>query len=222
MTDSSYAHVVVVADRSGSMGDYSEPGVTSSPTKAQLATQGVRELVREQAANPGRTTFTLVQFTTGNVETVASLASGDDPRLTRWTCRPGGGTPLFDTVGTVINDTGAALAAMPEDERPGRVYFVISTDGKENASREFTRDAIKAMVTAQQEKWKWEFLFLGVGLDAFSEASGMGMSQSGAMHVNSGRVGQAYAAASSGISRSRASGQSVSYSDEERKAAEGS
>lgn len=222
MTDSSYAHVVIVADRSGSMGDYSEPGVTSSPTKAALSTQGVRDLVAEQAGNLGRTTFTLVQFTTGNIETVASFADGSDPRLTRWTCRPSAGTPLLDAVGTVINETGSRLAALPEARRPGRVYFVISTDGKENQSREFTRDGIKAMITVQREQWKWEFLFLGVGFEAFGEAGSIGVPRAGAMMVNSGRVGQAYAAASAGITRSRSGGQAVTYTEDERKSAGGS
>jgi hypothetical protein len=214
--------VVIVADISGSMGDYSEPGDTSSPTKAQLATQGVRDLIADQAGNPGRTTFTLVQFTTGRIETVASFAAGDDQRLAGWACRPSGGTPLLDAAGMVINETGTQLAALPEGKRPGRVYFVIATDGKENQSREFTRAGIKAMITAQREQWKWEFLFLGAGPEAFDEAGGIGVPQAGAMMVNTARIGQAYAAASAGISRSRAGGQSVTYTEDERRQAGGS
>ena len=38
---------------------------------------------------------------------------------------------------------------------------MITTDGMENASREFTKESVKKMVEHQQQKYSWEFLFVG-------------------------------------------------------------
>ena len=45
---------------------------------------------------------------------------------------------MLDAIGRAVNATGARLAAMPEDRRPGTVIVGIMTDGLENASREFS------------------------------------------------------------------------------------
>ena len=48
---------------------------------------------------------------------------------------------------------------------------MITTDGMENASREYTVDKIKKMVQHQKEKYDWEFMFLGANIDAVSTAA---------------------------------------------------
>lgn len=214
LTDPGYAHVVILADKSGSMADETEPG--SGISKAVLATKGVHDLIAGQAAAPGRTTFTLAQFATG-MKTVASFAGADDFALLAWQCRPAGGTALLDAMGDLIASTGAQLAALREDHRPGRVYFAIATDGEENASSEHTLESIRSMVETQARDYGWEFLFLGAGIDAFAEAGSMGIPQAATMDVASAGIEVAYASAGEAIIRSRATGQSVSYSDDERK-----
>lgn len=44
--------------------------------------------------------------------------------------------------------------------------FVITTDGMENASREYTFSKIKEMIDRQKAKYGWEFIFLGANIDA--------------------------------------------------------
>lgn len=219
MTDSAYTHIVILADRTGSMGDIADPG--SGKTKASLTTTGIHDLIRDQAAQPGRITFSLVQFDAGSTDRIVSFAAADDPVMTKWHIIPRGGTPLLDAVGTEIVTTGQELAAMPEAERPGRVYFVIGSDGEENSSHEYTKDRVAGMITAQRENYGWEFIFIGADIDAFAEAGGMGIARGSTLSANSASMGAAYAVASAGISRSRAGGQSVSYTDEERKQAGG-
>jgi hypothetical protein len=51
------------------------------------------------------------------------------PRLTADTYVPRGTTALLDAIGRTIDELGARLAGMPEGERPGKVIFVIITDG---------------------------------------------------------------------------------------------
>lgn len=87
-----------------------------------------------------------------------------------------GCTALLDAVGKTINSIGSRLSATPEEERPEKVIFVITTDGYENSSREFTRYTVKDMIEHQQTKYSWTFMFLGANMDAVSEASSLGIS----------------------------------------------
>ena len=52
---------------------------------------------------------------------------------------------------------------------------MITTDGMENASREYTYAAVKKMIGRQSKKYGWEFLFLGANMDAVSVADRMGI-----------------------------------------------
>ena len=60
-----------------------------------------------------------------------------------------GSTALLDAIGITINKVGKTLADIKEEERPGKVMFVIITDGMENSSTEFTYDKIKEMIEHQ-------------------------------------------------------------------------
>lgn len=217
MTDSSYAHISIVADRSGSMSLPADPPYT----KAQRSTDGIRAFVQQQREAPGRVTFSLMDFDTIH-QTVESF--GDGSKSLAWECRPRNGTALLDAVGQAITETGTALAAMPEDQRPGMVYIVIATDGEENSSVEYGGKPglarIKAMVTEQQDTYGWQFVFIGADIDAFAAGGGMGVSTASTLGTSSASMGVAYAATSDAVFRSRAAGgQSVSYSDAEREAA---
>ena len=87
-----------------------------------------------------------------------------------------GTTALLDAIGKTINSIGSRLSSTPEDERPDKVIFVITTDGFENSSCEFTRHTVKEMIEHQQTKYSWTFMFLGANMDAVSEASSLGIS----------------------------------------------
>ena len=107
------------------------------------------------------------------------------PPLTEKDYAPGGCTALMDAIGRTINNVGQRLANTPEEERPSHVIFVITTDGYENASREFSRGKIKNMIEHQQEKYSWQFLFLGAGIDAYHEAESIGIGGVHTMSVTS-------------------------------------
>ena len=101
------------------------------------------------------------------------------------------------------------------------MIFVITTDGLENSSTEFTRTQIKEMIEHQQSKYGWHFTFLGANQDAFAEAGAMGMRASAVADYSMDKVGLAYAMTSKKVSRMRSqhrSGQEVKdeFTDEER------
>ena len=89
-----------------------------------------------------------------------------------------GMTALYDALGKTIIDVGARLSRTPESERPEKIIFIITTDGYENASREFTQGKVKEMIEHQQSKYSWEFLFFGANIDSADTASSIGVAPS--------------------------------------------
>lgn len=156
MTNKNNVDISLVIDRSGSM---------SSIHGAIV--EGLIGFIRSQrkaaAENDLKTRITYAQFDT----VYEMLARGSDldafvlPPLV-----PRGSTALYDAIGRTINDTGNRLSDMPENSRPGKVLFVIVTDGLENSSTEFNRFKVKEMIAKQQTTYSWEFMFLGANIDA--------------------------------------------------------
>lgn len=78
-----------------------------------------------------------------------------------------GTTALIDAMGITI----ARLIREINDEK---VIFVITTDGYENASREYTAEAVRKMIEAQKKRG-WEFIFMGANIDAVSTGRQFGI-----------------------------------------------
>jgi len=93
--------------------------------------------------------------------------------LTEDSYRPRGNTPLLDAIGGTIDELGARLADMYEEDRPDQVIVVVLTDGEENSSSEYTIDQVKEKIAHQRDVYKWEFIFLGCGIDAYDVAGQM-------------------------------------------------
>ncbi len=87
-----------------------------------------------------------------------------------------GCTALLDAVGKTISKMVNIQKRLPEDMRAEKVIFVITTDGFENASREYSRARIREMIQKEKTKYGWEFLFLGANMDAVAEAGKFGIS----------------------------------------------
>jgi hypothetical protein len=95
-----------------------------------------------------------------------------------------GNTALLDAVGRTINKIGGVQKNTAEDYRAGKVLFVITTDGMENASHEFTYDKIKSMIENQKSKHGWEFIFLGANIDAVEVANRFGVARNRAQNFH--------------------------------------
>ncbi len=100
-----------------------------------------------------------------------------------------GSTALLDAVGRTINKIGNAQKHTMEEERAERVLFVITTDGMENASREFTYEKVRQMIEHQKSKYGWEFIFLGANIDAIATAERFGISKDRATNYNADSEG---------------------------------
>ena len=157
--------MVFVLDRSGSM---------RSLTADTIG--GFNELIEKQKKLEGDAYVTTVLFDHEYELLHDHVALGEVAPLTDREYFARGSTALLDAVGRTINTVGARLATMPEEERPAHVVFVITTDGMENASCEYTAKQVREMVEHQQQKYSWQFVFLGANMDAVSEAGKLGIS----------------------------------------------
>ena len=135
-------------------------------TSVAATEDGWRELICEQRANPGQCQVTLAQF---DYEYELLYPPIDIAAVPEFVLEPRGGTALLDAVGRLITEVGERLAALPEEQRPGRVICLIMTDGMENASRRFTRSHVADLIKAKQAAG-WEFVFLSSDLSAVQEA----------------------------------------------------
>ena len=151
--------MVFVLDRSGSMSGLAADTIG-----------GFNELIEKQKKIEGDAYVTTVLFDHEYEVLHDHVALGEVAPLTDKEYFARGSTALLDAVGRTINAVGARLGATPEEERPAHVVFVITTDGMENASREYTAKQVREMVEHQQQKYSWQFVFLGANMDAVSEA----------------------------------------------------
>ncbi len=102
-----------------------------------------------------------------------------------------GCTALLDAVGGAIHHIGNVHKYAREEDRPEKTIFVITTDGLENASREYSHERVRKMVKRQQEKYGWEFIFIGANIDAYAEAKKYGIREGRAVNYVCDKVGTA-------------------------------
>ncbi len=210
MTDPNRTHLFFLLDRSGSMQSIREDTVG-----------GFDAFIAEQRTHPGECRVTLAQFDDRYEVVYSDRPIEQVPGLE---LQPRGMTALLDAIGRLITDAGAHLAALPESHRPGTVIVGIMTDGHENASKEWTHPAVKALIQQQTETYSWEFLYLGADQDAIEVGTGLGVPAARSMTYSRGSSVAAMASTSAVIGRVRAaraegrSTEDVGYSDAEREA----
>lgn len=185
MTDAQLTHLYFLLDRSGSM----------ESIKADTE-GGFDAFIREQRALPGACQVTLVQFDTDYELVYAARPIAQVPPLT---LHPRGSTALLDAMGRLITETGERLAGMDEAQRPGTVVVGIMTDGEENASREWTHAAIKALVERQTRDYGWQFLYLGADQDAIEVGARLGVAAEQSITYGRGAVAPAMASLSANV-----------------------
>lgn len=100
-----------------------------------------------------------------------------------------GCTALLDAVGGAIEHMQKVRKYAREEERAGKVLFIITTDGMENASHRYSHEKVKRMIKDVQTEMGWEFVFLGANIDSVSVAGGMGISPSRAVNYNCDEAG---------------------------------
>lgn len=174
--DKNLCEIIFLLDRSGSMN-----GLESDTIG------GFNSFVSGQS-KLGRTKLTTVLFDDEyeilhNGVDAAGIQISEREYYTR------GATALLDAVGKTIIDVGLRLSATPECQRPGKVVFVITTDGLENSSVEFSYAKVNEMIKHQRERYNWEFVFMGANIDVERECAKMGIDQKQAVRYSATPAG---------------------------------
>lgn len=188
--------LVFILDRSGSMSGLEDDTIG-----------GYNSLLERQKKEDGEAAITTVLFDDKyellhdriNLNGVAPIT--DREYFVR------GCTALLDAVGKTISKIGNVQKNTTDSERAEKVLFVITTDGMENASREYNYEKIKAMIERQKTRHGWEFIFLGANIDAVQTAARFGIDEDRAANYHADREGTQlnYKVVSEAVSSFRAS-----------------
>ena len=186
--------IVFILDRSGSMAGLEADTIG-----------GFNAMIEKQRKEPGEAIVSTVLFD-NECEVIHDRVPLDRvPALTEREYFVRGCTALLDAVGGAIRHIGNVHKYAREEDRPEKTLFVITTDGRENASRRFTYDRLKMMIERQKEKYGWEFLFLGANMDAAREAArfGIGADRAANYHADSEGTNVIYETVSEAITQVR-------------------
>lgn len=213
MTNPDFRLIAALLDRSGSM-----------QSVAGDIRGGFDSYIAAQRGQSGATVVTLAQFDDAYEVVYQNRRVDDVPPLT---LEPRGTTALLDAVGRFVTEIGSGLAALPEHERPGDVTVIVMTDGHENASVEWTKEAVQQLISQQTDTYDWDFVFLGANMDAIGVGTGLGFSPAKSLtwDASDAGVAGAFDAMTSYTDRKRARGSapaaSIGFEDAERRRARG-
>ena len=170
--------LVFILDRSGSMAGLEKDTIG-----------GFNAMIEKQRGEAGEALISTVLFDSFTEVIHDRLMLEAVPRLTEKEYYVRGCTALLDAVGGAIHHIGNVHKYAREEDRPERTLFVITTDGWENASRRYSYEKVKQMITHQKEKYGWEFLFLGANIDAAKEAARFGIDEDRAANYHADSMG---------------------------------
>ena len=155
--------LVFILDKSGSMGGLETATIS-----------GFNEMLMKQKEENGEANVTTVLFD-DEIEVIHDRFPIEIVKpLTREDYSVRGCTALLDAVGSTIKKVKNIQKHLPEEMKAEKVIFVITTDGMENASQEYTYKMVKKKIEKYQEKG-WQFIFMGANIDAEKEAVNLGI-----------------------------------------------
>ena len=157
-------HNLIILDASGSMYSIKNQAVNGFNETVQTIRDAQEKHPEQEHC------VTLVVFNSSATTTVydgvpAALAKDMDPDEYNPNC----GTPLFDAMGFSIN------ALRTKVQKGETVLVTIITDGEENSSTEFNRNAIKALVDELKAEG-WVFTYMGANQDVEKVAMSISIS----------------------------------------------
>ena len=162
--------LVFILDKSGSMSGLEKDTIG-----------GFNSLIEKQRKEEGRAVVSTILFN-HDVEVIHDRVDLNAiNELTDMEYCVSGCTALLDAMGNAINNILNKQNKLSDSDKPSKTMFVITTDGMENSSREYTYKAIKKMIEKAKKENEWEFIFLGANIDAVAEANKFGIDESHAV-----------------------------------------
>ena len=198
-----YTHVSVLLDASSSMYSIKDDIIG-----------GFNNLLNDQKKETGKLSISVAQFSSeGSYKTINQMAELNSVKeLTTDSYITSGMTALLDGIEIIIKDTGEALKALSENERPEKVLITIITDGGENNSIKATNKSIADIIKHQEEKYNWQFAYIGANQDSFATSSSFGL-HTNTVNYSADKLGtqSMFAGMSNSIKTFRSSSANTSY-----------
>ena len=127
--------IVFILDRSGSMAGLEDDTIG-----------GFNAMIEKQKQKQGDAYVSTILFD-NDCEVVHDRVDIQKvPPMTRKEYYVRGCTALLDAVGKAIHHIGNVHKYAREEDRPEKTLFIITTDGMENASREYSYDRVRKMI----------------------------------------------------------------------------
>ena len=156
--------LVFIIDRSGSMAGLEADTIG-----------GFNAMIEQQKKIEGKVFVSTVLFANTSKVIHDRVDLENVEPMTDSQYRVGGCTALMDAIGGAIHHIGNIHKyARPEDV-PQKTIFLITTDGMENASREYSSDKVKQMIQDRETNNGWEFVFVAANIDAVETAESIGI-----------------------------------------------
>ena len=157
---------LIILDASGSMYSIMEQARTG-------VNETIQTIKQAQKDNQDQMHFiSFVSFNTSGTRLVHDrVLASKVVELGRGDYQPGGGTPLYDAIGSSVSNLQAYV------EKGDIVLVTIITDGYENASREYSGATIAKMIE-DLRKEDWVFTYIGANQDVEKVARSMNINNS--------------------------------------------
>ena len=186
--------LVFILDRSGSMGGLEQDTIG-----------GFNSMIEKQKKQDGECLVSTVLFD-HEVSTLHDRVPLADIRpMTGEDYFVRGCTALIDAIGMTVRHIEEVHRYIRPEDVPAHTMFVITTDGLENASREYSTGKVRKMIE-DKKKDGWEFLFIGANIDAVRTAKhfGIGTDRAVNYHADSKGTSVLYNCVSNAVSAARA------------------
>ncbi len=174
-------NVIFVIDESGSMQN------TASDVRG-----GFNTYVEKIKSDGNGYSLTAIKFGTTVRPLFANLPLEQVPVLTEANYMPLDSTALYDAIGYVLDE---AKKQWGTDEKPygeEKFILIIMTDGFENASKTFSKEAITARLKRCEEAGNWTLVYMGADQDAWAIASNLGFAQGNVLSYASAEAGTVF------------------------------
>ncbi len=144
--------IVFLLDRSGSMHSFTEDTIG-----------GYNSYLENERKN-SNTRITTILFDDQYEVLHDRVKIGEVSNITSKEYYTRGCTALYDAIGKTIVSL--------DEKDTDKVLFIITTDGLENASKEYNKNTVKELIKRHKN---WEFIYIGANIDSYDEGCKIGI-----------------------------------------------
>lgn len=170
--------LVFILDKSGSMANLEQDTIG-----------GFNSLIEKQKKIDGECLVSCVLFDNTQKVLYDRVPLSEVSPMTDKDYCASGCTALVDALGLAVKHIGNIHKYAREEDIPEHTIFVITTDGMENASRIYSADKVRKMVSKKTEKNGWEFLYLAANIDAVETGAAIGIKSGRAANYKCDEMG---------------------------------